>query len=154
MYQQSGKNLLNTDTSSTRPHNMVNFGVLMAEICWWVWGTPANFNRFHVTARHSSSGRQPNCGVEQTAPPAFGRTAIPLGIGPHSSFQLFSSSSTGSPLNIASTSTLFIPLILPIYIQSCMLITHLFSQVVKYQSALCSICSHFIQCPQLQHCSS
>jgi len=57
------KNLLNTDTSSTRPHNMVNFGLLMAEICWRVWGIPANFNGFRVlakTARHSSSERQPN----------------------------------------------------------------------------------------------
>jgi len=32
------------DTSSTCPHNMVNFGLLMAEICWRVWGTPAHFN--------------------------------------------------------------------------------------------------------------
>jgi len=42
--------LLNTDTSSTRPHNMVNFGLLTAEIHWQVWGTPANFNSFHVLA--------------------------------------------------------------------------------------------------------
>ena len=34
-----------------------------------------------VTARHSRSGHQPNCGVEQTAPPIFGRAAITLGIG-------------------------------------------------------------------------
>jgi len=43
---------------------MVNFGLLTAEIRWRVWGTPANFNGFSrlgsVTARHSSSGRQPN----------------------------------------------------------------------------------------------
>jgi len=57
MYQQSEKILLNIDTSSTCPHNMVNFGLLTVEICWRVWGTPSNFN---VTARHSSSGRQPN----------------------------------------------------------------------------------------------
>jgi len=38
-----------------------------------------------VTARHSSSGRQPNCGVDQRAPPIFDRAAITLGIGPHSS---------------------------------------------------------------------
>jgi len=50
MYRQSEKNLLNTDTSSTCPHNMVNFGLLMAEICWRVWGTPANFNGFCVLA--------------------------------------------------------------------------------------------------------
>ena len=27
---------------------MVNFGPLAAEICWRVWGTPANFNAFRV----------------------------------------------------------------------------------------------------------
>ena len=36
-----------------------------------------------VNARHSSSGRQSNCGVEQRAPPIFGRVAITFGIGPH-----------------------------------------------------------------------
>jgi len=29
---------------------MVNFGLLTAEICWQVWGTPANFNGFRVLA--------------------------------------------------------------------------------------------------------
>jgi len=29
---------------------MVNFGPLTAEICWRVWGTPANFNGFRVLA--------------------------------------------------------------------------------------------------------
>jgi len=29
---------------------MVNFGPLAAEICWRVWGTPANFNGFRVLA--------------------------------------------------------------------------------------------------------
>jgi len=43
-----GKKLLNNDTSSTCPHNMVNFDLLTAEICWRVWGTPANFNGFRV----------------------------------------------------------------------------------------------------------
>jgi len=42
------KNLLISYVAPTRPHNMVNFGLLAAEICWWVWGTPANFNRFRV----------------------------------------------------------------------------------------------------------
>ena len=32
------------------PANMVNFGLLTAEICWRVWGTPANFNGFRVLA--------------------------------------------------------------------------------------------------------
>jgi len=45
-----GKNLLNINTSSTCPDNMVNFGVLTADICWRVWGTAANFNGFRVLA--------------------------------------------------------------------------------------------------------
>ena len=44
------KNLLNSNTSSTCPDNMVNFGLLMTKICWRVWGTPANFNGFRVLA--------------------------------------------------------------------------------------------------------
>jgi len=61
------KNLLNIDTSSTCPHNMVNFGLLTAEICWRVWGTPANFNGFRVLAAllHGTlvAGGQPNFAV-------------------------------------------------------------------------------------------
>jgi len=38
-----------------------------------------------VNALHSSSWRQPNCGVQQRASPIFGRAIIALGIGPHSS---------------------------------------------------------------------
>ena len=45
-----GKELLSSNISSTCPHNMVNFGVLAAEIDWRVWGTPANFNGFRVLA--------------------------------------------------------------------------------------------------------
>ena len=45
-----GKNLLSINTSSTCPDNMVNFGLLTAEICWRVWGTPTNFNGFCVLA--------------------------------------------------------------------------------------------------------
>jgi len=63
---------------------------IAAEIGSGVWGHPCQFQRVSclgsVTARHSSSGRQPNfCGVEQRVPPApiFGRVAITLGIGPH-----------------------------------------------------------------------
>jgi len=44
------KKLLNIDTSSTRPDNMVNFGLLTAEISWRVWGTPTHFNTFHILA--------------------------------------------------------------------------------------------------------
>jgi len=39
----SQKNLLNSNISSTCPHNMMKFGPLTAEIGWWVWGTSANF---------------------------------------------------------------------------------------------------------------
>jgi len=66
---------------------MVNFGLLTAEIRWRVWGTPANFNGFsvlaallHDTLEWASAKR---CGIEQRAPPIFGRAAITLGIGPH-----------------------------------------------------------------------
>jgi len=52
MYRQSEKNLLNSNISSVGlcPHTMVNFSPLAAEICWRVWGTPANFNGFRVLA--------------------------------------------------------------------------------------------------------
>jgi len=42
--------MLNSNSSPTRRHNMVNFGPLAAEIGSIVWGTPANFNRFRVLA--------------------------------------------------------------------------------------------------------
>jgi len=88
-----GKKLLNVDTSSTRPHNMVSFGLLTAEICWRVWGTPAHFNGFRVLAAllHGT----PVLGVSQTLrrwmwrlpcriwAPVFGSAAVTLGIGPH-----------------------------------------------------------------------
>ena len=44
------KNLLNSNISPTCPYNMVNFGLLAAEIILLVWGTPANFNGFCVLA--------------------------------------------------------------------------------------------------------
>jgi len=66
---------------------MVNFGPLAAEI-----GPVANFNGFCVLAAllHGTPvvGVNKLCGVEQRAPPIFGRAAITLGIGPHSSFAL------------------------------------------------------------------
>ena len=40
--------VLSSNTSSTCPDNMVNFGPLTAEIGSGVWGTPANFNGFRV----------------------------------------------------------------------------------------------------------
>ena len=68
----------------------------------WDWltslGHPFNFNGFRVltallaycTALYWTSAKL--CDVEQRAPPIFGRAAITLGIGPHSSFILFLSS--------------------------------------------------------------
>jgi len=44
------KRLLNSNISPIPAHNMVNFGQLTAEICWRVWGTPANMNGFRVLA--------------------------------------------------------------------------------------------------------
>ena len=62
---------------------MVNFGPLAAETVSLVWGTPANFNGFRVLAallhgilQQWASAKL--CGVEQRAPPIFGRAAITL----------------------------------------------------------------------------
>ena len=53
------KNLLSTNVSSTRPHNMVNFGPLVAEI-----EAPLQISMGFASWQHycmaSSSGRQPN----------------------------------------------------------------------------------------------
>jgi len=59
---------------------MVNFGPLAAEIVSLVWGTLGYFNGFRVTLVVGSAKL---CGVEQRAPPIFGRGAITLGIGPY-----------------------------------------------------------------------
>ena len=53
------KKWLNSNTSSTCPHNMVNFGPLTAEIGLPVLGTPANFNRFRVLASLLQRRRSP-----------------------------------------------------------------------------------------------
>ena len=66
---------------------MVNFGPLAVEIVSSVWGTPGNFNGFHVFAAllHGTLV----VGVSQTVALnrgrlyIFGRAAIRLGIGPH-----------------------------------------------------------------------
>jgi len=44
------KNLLSSNISPTCPYNTVSVGWLAAEIVSLVWGTPANFNGFHVLA--------------------------------------------------------------------------------------------------------
>jgi len=68
---------------------MVNLGPLGAEIVSLIRGTPANFNGFRVLAallQYWASAKL--CGVEQRAPPIFGRAAITLGIGQHSSLNV------------------------------------------------------------------
>ena len=64
MYRQSEKNFLNSNISSTCPHNMVYFSRLTAKIGLPVWDTPANFNRFRMLAsslhqRRSTDVNQP-----------------------------------------------------------------------------------------------
>ena len=78
-YRQSEKrNLLNSNTSSTCPDNMVNFGPVAAEIRSGVWD-PCKFNGFRVLAAllHGTPavGVSQTYGVEQSAPPIFGRAA-------------------------------------------------------------------------------
>jgi len=84
-----GKQILNSNTSSTCPDNMVFFNPLSAEIGLPVWGTHANFNGFLVMAALLHGMLV--VGVSQTLRrwtdgATFGRAAITLGIGPHSSF--------------------------------------------------------------------
>ena len=66
---------------------MVNFGPLTAEIGSVIRGTPPNVDRFRVLAAlpHGTLvvGVSQTLGVEQRAPPIFGRAAITLGIGPN-----------------------------------------------------------------------
>jgi len=49
-YIFANKARIDSNISSTCPYNMVNFGLLAAEIVLLVWGTPANFNVFRVLA--------------------------------------------------------------------------------------------------------
>ena len=76
---------MSSQYSELRP--MVNFG--LAEICWRVWGTPANFNGFRVFAALLHGTIVAGVSVEQRVPPIFGTAAITLGIGPHSSLVLY-----------------------------------------------------------------
>jgi len=61
--------------------------LLAAEIGLPVWGTPPNFNGLRLLQRYCTAVKQwlsaKLCGVEQRAPPMFGRATITLGIGPH-----------------------------------------------------------------------
>ena len=88
------KNLLNRNISCTCRYNMVNFGILAAEtVSFYSLGHPCKFERVSrlgsVTARHSSSGLQPNFAALYRGRNLFGRATITLGIGPHSSFHIY-----------------------------------------------------------------
>ena len=72
---------------------MVNIGLLASEIGPVIWGTPATFNGFRSLAAllfGSQWASAKVCDVGQKAPPMFGRAAITLGVGPHSSSLYFS----------------------------------------------------------------
>jgi len=73
--------------SSRCPHNMVNIGLLTAEVGPVVWGTPANFTGFRVLAAllHGSQvvSISQTLGHWTEAAPVFGRATITLGVGPH-----------------------------------------------------------------------
>jgi len=71
------KNLLNSNISPRCLYNMVNFDLLAAEIVSLVWGTPANFNGFHVLAAilHGTLV----LGVSETAALNRGRTVYLAG---------------------------------------------------------------------------
>jgi len=106
-------NLLSSNISSTCSHNMVNFGPQAAEIGLVVWGTPANFNGFRALGRYCTAlqywASAKLCGVEQRVPPIFGRAAITLGIGPHSSIYTVSQKNV-PPLQRAIIFTYTVPL--------------------------------------------
>jgi len=97
MYRQSKKNLVNSNTSFTRPHNMANFGPLAAEIGSGVWGTPAYFNGFRVLASLLQRRRSPeaNQTLHDVLPPpgllhlyTFWGLLPPDGISPRAKFTL------------------------------------------------------------------
>jgi len=58
-YIDNRKNLLNSNSSFTCPHNIANFSPLAAEIGSGVCGTPANFNGFRVFASLLQRRRSP-----------------------------------------------------------------------------------------------
>jgi len=94
---------------------MANFGPLTAEIGSGVWGTPANCSGFCILTAllHSTIvvGMSKLCSVEKRAPPVFGKAAITLGIGPHSSFWCRSSlyCTFVIYIAIASTTSVLVP---------------------------------------------
>jgi len=82
-----GKNLLNSNSSPTCPHNMANSAYTSGWDRFGSLGDPCNSNGFRVLAAllHGKRASAKRCSVEQRAPPIFYRAAIAFGIGPHSS---------------------------------------------------------------------
>ena len=54
-YGRHPKNFLSSNISSTCPHNMVNFGLLAAEIVSLVWGTPSISTGFAFWLRYCTA---------------------------------------------------------------------------------------------------
>jgi len=102
------ENVLSSNISSTCPHNMVNFGLLAAEIVSLVWGTRANFNGFRVLASllHGTLvvgvTRQTNFAALNTGRHLYS-AGWPLGIGPHFWFRLISILATATNTSVLIT---------------------------------------------------
>ena len=73
--------MLSSNISYRCLHNRMNFGPLAAEIGPVDWASFAFWQRYCMVLQQWASATL--CGVEQRAPPIFGRAAITLGIGPH-----------------------------------------------------------------------
>jgi len=84
-YRQAEKNLLSSNISSTS----LQYGELWPTSGWDRFVSLENPSKFQRVSYLGSVTAQPNFGVEQRAPPAFGRAAITLGIGHISSCWLF-----------------------------------------------------------------
>ena len=81
------KKMLNSNASSTCPHNMVNFGPLTAEIGSGVWVSlriSAGFAYWQRLLHGTLIVGVSQSAALNMAPPIFDRAAITLGIGPHS----------------------------------------------------------------------
>jgi len=79
-----GKSLLSSNISPTCPYNIVNFGLLAAEIFSLVWGTPANFSGFRDLAAllHGTRRQRNFAALNRGRHLYLAEAAITLGIGP------------------------------------------------------------------------
>ena len=142
---------------------MTNFSPLAAEICWRVWGTPANVSGYRVLAAllHGNLvvGISQTLHIEQRAPPIFDRAAITLGIGPHSSFKFLSTAKELYILMLLPTTTdmlLYLPEDLQnrslVFTVTFMAFTNQCQVPRDHPRKICRIVVVFILCSQqLQH---